>query len=198
MPDPLFLPLFLDVRRLFLSSMKSFSLLTRSRRLRYCAPVLAVPLLTACASFSSIAPSAKPIEQVALAMPAGTAQSDDAVWPAEKWWTAFGDPQLTKLIHHARTDRAGLRLRARFLGQECRAAARCESAAQSGRIRPRRRHAGADHLHCARLCAVGCAIRTAGHSGCNAQAKNSDPRSGQQALRQRPGNPGRTQASRNQ
>src|SRR3569623_406304 len=110
MPDPLFLPLFLDVRRLFLSSMKSFSLLTRSRRLRYCAPVLAVPLLTACASFSSIAPSAKPIEQVALAMPAGTAQSDDAVWPAEKWWTAFGDPQLNKLIDHALANSPNLAL----------------------------------------------------------------------------------------
>lgn len=90
--------------------MKPFSLLARCRGFRYAVPLLAAPLLSACASFSGIAPSAKPIEHVALSMLAGMAQSGDAGWPAEKWWAAFGDPQLNKLIDHALANSPNLAL----------------------------------------------------------------------------------------
>lgn len=66
-------------------------------RLLAAAPAL---LLSACASYQGIAPSASAIEQIKL--PATTlAQHTADAWPREDWWHTFGDAQLDGLIQHA-------------------------------------------------------------------------------------------------
>lgn len=57
-------------------------------------------ILSACASFQSHEQQVRQIEQVSLPVPEGIQQAQDA-WPGEGWWTAFGDPQLDRLIRHA-------------------------------------------------------------------------------------------------
>lgn len=60
-------------------------------------------LLSACASYKGIAPSATAIDRVDIATPAGMTQSSDA-WPQENWWLSYGDAQLNQLIQHALTN----------------------------------------------------------------------------------------------
>jgi NodT family efflux transporter outer membrane factor (OMF) lipoprotein len=57
-------------------------------------------LLAGCASFTGIAPTAKQTSEVAITTPAGIKGAQDA-WPEHNWWSAYGDPQLDKLIRHA-------------------------------------------------------------------------------------------------
>ncbi|KRB87613.1 hypothetical protein ASE07_19730 [Noviherbaspirillum sp. Root189] len=57
-------------------------------------------LLASCANFQPIAPANPTINKVSMSLPAGVSQSEDA-WPATGWWTAYGDPQLNRLIEHA-------------------------------------------------------------------------------------------------
>ncbi|MGZ3159653.1 MAG: TolC family protein, partial [Burkholderiaceae bacterium] len=62
--------------------------------------VAAALLLSACASYKGIAPSATAIDHIEMATPNGIAQSGDA-WPQDNWWLGYNDPQLNKLIQHA-------------------------------------------------------------------------------------------------
>lgn len=66
------------------------------------AAVAATLLLSACANYQGIDPSAKAIEDVKIGQVplAGTPQAKDA-WPQDAWWTAYGDKQLNQLIEHA-------------------------------------------------------------------------------------------------
>ena len=68
------------------------------------ATALATALLaTACASSGDIAPRGAMRDAGSLqssASLAGTRVSD-AAWPSERWWTAFGDPQLDALVDEA-------------------------------------------------------------------------------------------------
>src|SRR3569832_292268 len=81
--------------------MKPSLLIHHCPKLRFFVPALIIPLLASCASFNGITPSAKPIERISLSLPAGGMQQDNTAWPAEDWWTTFGDQQLNQLIHHA-------------------------------------------------------------------------------------------------
>lgn len=56
-------------------------------------------LLAGCASFQGIAPTATPTDKVAL--PAAGVDGAQDAWPQQDWWSAYGDPQLDKLISHA-------------------------------------------------------------------------------------------------
>jgi NodT family efflux transporter outer membrane factor (OMF) lipoprotein len=69
--------------------------------------LVAVVLLSACASYKGIAPTATAIGHVDIAAPADIAQSSDA-WPQDNWWLAYGDPQLNQLIQHALTNSPSL------------------------------------------------------------------------------------------
>ncbi|MGZ5781017.1 MAG: TolC family protein, partial [Burkholderiaceae bacterium] len=64
------------------------------------ATVIGTLLLSACASYKGIAPTASAIGRVDIAAPAGIAPSSDA-WPQDNWWLAYGDSQLNQLIQHA-------------------------------------------------------------------------------------------------
>src|SRR3569833_1964966 len=81
--------------------MKPSLLIHHCPKLRFFVPALIIPLLASCASFNGITPSAKPIERISLSLPVGGMQQDNTAWPAEDWWTTFGDQQLNQLIHHA-------------------------------------------------------------------------------------------------
>lgn len=63
-------------------------------------PVAATAVLLAgCASFQGIAPSAVQTDKVAL--PTASIDGSQDAWPDQNWWSAYGDPQLDKLISHA-------------------------------------------------------------------------------------------------
>ena len=72
------------------------------RTLATAALLAAFGALAACASTHGIAPEATPVDASELA---GGAQLDretvDAAWPTQRWWQAFGDPQLDRLIDTA-------------------------------------------------------------------------------------------------
>jgi NodT family efflux transporter outer membrane factor (OMF) lipoprotein len=70
------------------------------RRSSSAALAAATLLLTACANFQGIAPSAVGKDHVMLSVPNQLAQSRD-VWPQDSWWTDYGDPQLNQLIDRA-------------------------------------------------------------------------------------------------
>jgi NodT family efflux transporter outer membrane factor (OMF) lipoprotein len=58
-----------------------------------------VLLLAACASYQPIAPKNPQLSNVNIAIPQEAGKSDKQ-WPVEKWWTAWGDPQLNSLVEH--------------------------------------------------------------------------------------------------
>ncbi|HET8881258.1 MAG TPA: efflux transporter outer membrane subunit [Solimonas sp.] len=67
--------------------------------------------LAACASTRGIAPDAAPVDASALAGGAQLAQeAADAAWPTQRWWQAFGDPQLDQLIDAAMSGSPDLRV----------------------------------------------------------------------------------------
>jgi NodT family efflux transporter outer membrane factor (OMF) lipoprotein len=67
--------------------------------------------LAACASTRGIAPDAAPVDAAALAGGAQLAQeAADAAWPTQRWWQAFGDPQLDQLIDTAMSGSPDLRV----------------------------------------------------------------------------------------
>jgi NodT family efflux transporter outer membrane factor (OMF) lipoprotein len=66
---------------------------------RWFVTLAATVLLVACASMGDATSQAKLIEPAKLGLTASAA--DAAPWPAADWWTAFGDPQLTRLIETA-------------------------------------------------------------------------------------------------
>jgi outer membrane protein TolC len=51
---------------------------------------------------------AKIVESAKLGLTAST--SNAAPWPAADWWTAFGDPQLTRLIETAQAGSPSIKL----------------------------------------------------------------------------------------
>ena len=75
-------------------------------RLSLLATAVATALLvSACASSGDIAPTGvmrEPGSLQAGASLAGTRVSD-AAWPSDRWWTAFGDPQLDAIVDEALT-----------------------------------------------------------------------------------------------
>lgn len=73
------------------------------RLLPLAATVAAALLLSSCASYKGIAPTATAIDRVDIAAPTGIAQSNDA-WPQDNWWLAYGDAQLNRLVQHALTN----------------------------------------------------------------------------------------------
>lgn len=60
-------------------------------------------MLAACAGYQPIARTNSAFDKVDIDVPAGLAQSASS-WPGTQWWTAFGDPQLDRLIAHALTN----------------------------------------------------------------------------------------------
>jgi NodT family efflux transporter outer membrane factor (OMF) lipoprotein len=80
----------------------------QSLQLAWAAGILAV--LTGCASFSGITPSARPIEPGSLGLAAATpALPDNAEETPSFWWRAFGDEQLNGLVDQALAKNPGLR-----------------------------------------------------------------------------------------
>ncbi|MGE5621807.1 MAG: efflux transporter outer membrane subunit [Bacillota bacterium] len=73
------------------------------RRLKALSATAAALLLTACAGFHPIEPSAQPIDTISLPQPAAIAQSGDT-WPSDGWWLAYRDQQLNQLMRHALSD----------------------------------------------------------------------------------------------
>lgn len=63
----------------------------------------AAALASGCASSGGIAPSGVVRDAGSLQSSASLAGTpiSDAAWPAERWWTAFGDPQLDALVDEA-------------------------------------------------------------------------------------------------
>lgn len=59
----------------------------------------AAVLLSACMSYTPIAPRNVAIDKVSL--PASTIAQDTDAWPKDDWWTTLGDPQLNSLMQHA-------------------------------------------------------------------------------------------------
>ncbi|NGY05879.1 efflux transporter outer membrane subunit [Solimonas terrae] len=58
-------------------------------------------ILAGCASMHGIAPDATPASAAALQPDAQMRQEAAAAWPQQRWWQAFGDPQLDRLIEIA-------------------------------------------------------------------------------------------------
>ena len=63
--------------------------------------------LAGCANTGGIAPSAKAIDKLTLAAPAGLPSSQSA-WPQQDWWLAYGDAQLDALMARALKDSPNL------------------------------------------------------------------------------------------
>lgn len=78
-------------------------LVNRLQHPRLALPIAAIAaafLLSSCASYKGIAPTATAIDRVDIAAPAGVAQANDA-WPQDNWWLAYHDSQLNQLIQRA-------------------------------------------------------------------------------------------------
>jgi NodT family efflux transporter outer membrane factor (OMF) lipoprotein len=74
-------------------------------------PTLVAALaLAGCASTHGLAPEGRPAEADSLASgrSLGTLSLSDAAFPAQDWWTAFGDPQLDALVREALQDSPSL------------------------------------------------------------------------------------------
>lgn len=67
------------------------------KKLKLTSAAALVSMLAACASYQPIAQKNTELKSVDIAIPA-EADKRDGQWPAEQWWTAYGDPQLDKLI----------------------------------------------------------------------------------------------------
>jgi NodT family efflux transporter outer membrane factor (OMF) lipoprotein len=63
----------------------------------------ALALLAGCASLPRLGPAAAPRDPASLAS-ARSLAAPAAPWPADRWWTAYGDPQLDALIEAALKD----------------------------------------------------------------------------------------------
>src|SRR3569832_1280893 len=81
--------------------MKPSLLIHHCPKLRFFVPALIIPLLASCASFNGITPSANLFVRFLFSLSVGGLFQDTTAWPAEDWWTTFGDQQLNQLIHHA-------------------------------------------------------------------------------------------------
>lgn len=82
-----------------------------ARRRLSCA-FTAVAAAVATASLAGCAPDLGPVQTPQLAGGYGTARSfaaPAAEWPSDRWWTAYGDAQLTALIDEALADAPNLR-----------------------------------------------------------------------------------------
>lgn len=68
--------------------------------------------LGACASLGGLRPQASPLNPATLAAKdtLGSETVAAGAWPTDRWWTAFGDPQLDALIQEALTHSATLTL----------------------------------------------------------------------------------------
>lgn len=90
----------IDKQKQFGQAMKLTTFFQRNNSaLRYLGVSVASILMTACASFSGIAPTAVAIDH--LSLPATSATQANGQWPQQTWWTMFGDPQLNSLIDQA-------------------------------------------------------------------------------------------------
>ena len=90
-------------------------------------PLVSALALAGCASVPKLAAAPKPSEATAYAT-AESFQAPQAQWPTDKWWAAYGDPQLDRLMDEALAGsptlaQAAARLRtAQARSQEARAA----------------------------------------------------------------------------
>ncbi len=76
---------------------------TTPRRAALAAAVSAAALLAGCASTHGIAPTAQAVQPQQLGL-----QPAAAAFPASQWWTAFGDPELDRLVQQALADNPNL------------------------------------------------------------------------------------------
>ena len=75
------------------------------RRLAIAAAFAALPFFAGCADFSGIAPHSS------LAAPQAFGLTDAAIaWPADRWWTIYGDAQLDALVDRAIAQSPSLKL----------------------------------------------------------------------------------------
>lgn len=81
------------------------------RRLAYAPVLLAVAVLSACASTGGLLTHARSIDpaQVAAAQSLAGVALSPAAWPMAAWWRDLGDPQLDALMDAALRDQPGLR-----------------------------------------------------------------------------------------
>jgi NodT family efflux transporter outer membrane factor (OMF) lipoprotein len=101
--------------------------------------------LAGCADMGRIAPRSRtlPANDLAAGAAIGAAVMADAQWPAERWWHAFGDPQLDRLVDAALADNPGLKAvqarvrQAAALAGVADAAAQPQVAANAGSTRER-------------------------------------------------------------
>jgi NodT family efflux transporter outer membrane factor (OMF) lipoprotein len=91
--------------------------------------------LSGCASTHGIKPQSSPTEANALAAEQSLrdAQVNASAWPAQDWWTRFGDPQLDQLINEGVAGGPSLKV-ALARAQQAAALARAADAARSPRV----------------------------------------------------------------
>src|SRR5260370_7366393 len=67
------------------------------------AALAALLILAGCASTHGLKPQADltGADSLAASLALAGASVDPAAWPAQDWWTRFGDPHLDQLINHA-------------------------------------------------------------------------------------------------
>jgi outer membrane protein TolC len=74
--------------------------------------LLAIALLSACASTHQLRPEAAFVPANSLQMHQSLSGTpiDTAAWPKAQWWTVYGDTQLNDLINEALAGSPGLRI----------------------------------------------------------------------------------------
>src|SRR5260370_25431368 len=98
------------------------------------AALAALLILAGCASTHGLKPQADltGADSLAASRALAGASVDPAAWPAQDWWTRFGDPQLDQLIHEALVGSPSLRV-ALARARQASAAANQATAARSPR-----------------------------------------------------------------
>ena len=75
---------------------------------RYIVWLLAL-LLNGCINFKDIVPTSQPLAQDKLALGSAIEQAPAMTWPGERWWQAYQDPQLDRLVEKALHDHPDLK-----------------------------------------------------------------------------------------
>jgi NodT family efflux transporter outer membrane factor (OMF) lipoprotein len=99
---------------------------------RLSAALAALALAAGCATPGDVGPRDHPIDPAAMGLRAAAASAPLA-WPADQWWSAFGDPQLDALVGEALGSSPGMRL-ARARVDRAMALARVAGAEQAARL----------------------------------------------------------------
>jgi len=99
------------------------------------AALAALLLLASCASTHGIKPQSSPAsaDNLSVERSLGQVPVDSSAWPAQDWWTRFGDPQLDQLVSEALAGSPSLRV-ALARARQASALAESANAARSPRV----------------------------------------------------------------